>query len=281
MFHVKHRRSGTLDLGSRVPAWIAIANQKGGVGKTTTAINLGASLAAADCRVLLVDADPQSNATSGLGHAADGSHPTLYDVLIERAGIGDAILSTAFAGLDLLPSDRDLAGANVELATLADRAVRLSRQRRSLPAGYDFVLVDCPPSLDLLTLNALAAADSLLVPMQCEFFAMEGVSALLQTMDSVRATLNPRLQLEGLVFTMFDGRTTLSRQVAAELRRHFGSSVLQTVVPRNVRLAEAASHGIPALQYDVRCKGATAYLSLAREMLKRRRQQLPAHDHAA
>ncbi len=281
MFHVKHRRSGTLDLGSRVPAWIAIANQKGGVGKTTTAINLGASLAAADCRVLLVDADPQSNATSGLGHAADGSHPTLYDVLIERAGIGDAILSTAFAGLDLLPSDRDLAGANVELATLADRAVRLSRQRRSLPAGYDFVLVDCPPSLDLLTLNALAAADSLLVPMQCEFFAMEGVSALLQTMDSVRATLNPRLQLEGLVFTMFDGRTTLSRQVAAELRRHFGSSVLQTVVPRNVRLAEAASHGIPALQYDVRCKGATAYLSLAREMLKRRRQQLPAHHHAA
>ena len=281
MFHVKHRRSGTLDLGSRVPAWIAIANQKGGVGKTTTAINLGASLAAADCRVLLVDADPQSNATSGLGHAADGSHPTLYDVLIERAGIGDAILSTAFAGLDLLPSDRDLAGANVELATLADRAVRLSRQRRSLPAGYDFVLVDCPPSLDLLTLNALAAADSLLVPMQCEYFAMEGVSALLQTVDSVRATLNPRLQLEGLVFTMFDGRTTLSRQVAAELRGHFGSSVLQTVVPRNIRLAEAASHGIPALQYDVRCKGATAYLSLAREMLKHRRQQLPAHDHAA
>ena len=281
MFHVKHRRSGTLDLGSRVPAWIAIANQKGGVGKTTTAINLGASLAAADCRVLLVDADPQSNATSGLGHAADGSHPTLYDVLIERAGIGDAILSTAFAGLDLLPSDRDLAGANVELATLADRALRLSRQRRSLPAGYDFVLVDCPPSLDLLTLNALAAADSLLVPMQCEYFAMEGVSALLQTVDSVRATLNPRLQLEGLVFTMFDGRTTLSRQVAAELRGHFGSSVLQTVVPRNIRLAEAASHGIPALQYDVRCKGATAYLSLAREMLKHRRQQLPAHDHAA
>ena len=281
MFHVKHRRSGTLDLGSRVPAWIAIANQKGGVGKTTTAINLGASLAAADCRVLLVDADPQSNATSGLGHAADGSHPTLYDVLIERAGIGDAILSTAFAGLDLLPSDRDLAGANVELATLADRALRLSRQRRSLPAGYDFVLLDCPPSLDLLTLNALAAADSLLVPMQCEYFAMEGVSALLQTMDSVRATLNPRLQLEGLVFTMFDGRTTLSRQVAAELRGHFGRSVLQTVVPRNIRLAEAASHGIPALQYDVRCKGATAYLSLAREMLKRRRQQLPAHDHAA
>ena len=281
MFHVKHRPSGTLDPGSRVPAWIAIANQKGGVGKTTTAINLGASLAAADCRVLLVDADPQSNATSGLGHAADGSRPTFYDVLIERAAIGDAILSTAFAGLDLLPSDRDLAGANVELATLADRARRLSRQRRSLPAGYDFVLVDCPPSLDLLTLNALAAADTLLVPMQCEYFAMEGVSALLQTMDSVRATLNPRLQLEGLVFTMFDGRTTLSRQVAAELRGHFGSSVLQTVVPRNIRLAEAASHGIPALQYDVRCKGATAYLSLAREMLKRRRQQLPAHDHAA
>ncbi|MDE0102438.1 MAG: ParA family protein [Bryobacterales bacterium] len=264
-----------------MPAWIAIANQKGGVGKTTTAINLGASLAAADCRVLLVDADPQSNATSGLGHAADGSHPTLYDVLIERAGIGEAILSTAFAGLDLLPSDRDLAGANVELATLADRALRLSRQRRSLPAGYDFVLVDCPPSLDLLTLNALAAADTLLVPMQCEYFAMEGVSALLQTMDSVRATLNPRLHLEGLVFTMFDGRTSLSRQVAAELRGHFGSSVLETVVPRNIRLAEAASHGIPALQYDVRCKGATAYLALAREMLKRRRQQLPAHDHAA
>ena len=260
-----------------MPAWIAIANQKGGVGKTTTAINLGASLASSDCRVLLVDGDPQSNATSGLG-ASPGAG--LYDVLVERSSAADAIQPTALEGLDLLPSSRDLAGANIELAPLEDRASRLARHRELLPAGYDFVLLDCPPSLDLLTLNALVAADRLLVPMQCEYFAMEGVTALLQTLESVRSSLNPRLQLEGLVFTMFDRRTTLTRQVAAELREHFGPSVLRTVIPRNIKLAEAASHGIPALQYDPRSKGAISYLSLAREILERYRRNTEAPEHA-
>ncbi len=264
-----------------MPAWIAIANQKGGVGKTTTAINLGASLATADCHVLLVDADPQANSSSGLGYQPDDTRAVLYDVLIGRAAIEDAVRRTAFSGLDLVPSSRHLAGANIELASVPERHELLKRQRERFSEAYDFVLLDCPPSLDLLTVNALVAADRLLIPMQCEYFAMEGVSALLQTMESIRSSLNPRLLLEGLVFTMFDGRTTLAQQVARELRQHFGPAVLQTVIPRNIKLAEAASHGIPAVQYALSSKGAVSYLALAREILERARQTPPPYQNAA
>ena len=258
-----------------MPAWIAIANQKGGVGKTTTAINLAASLAAADCRLLLIDCDPQGNSSSGLGISPSPEQPTLYEVILGESSPGAAVCDGAFAGLDVLPGSPHLAGANVELAQVPDRATRLRRLRGQFDTKYDFVLLDCPPALDLLTLNALAAADSVLIPMHCEYFALEGISSLLQTMESVRTSLNPELAIEGVLLTMYDGRTSLTRQVAEELRTHFGSQLLETVIPRNVRLAEAPSHGVPALQYDVRSKGAAAYLDLAREILARARSRGP------
>ena len=251
--------------------WIAIANQKGGVGKTTTAINLAASLAAADCRVLLVDCDPQSNSTSGVGVQPTAASATLYEVLIGERVLSDAIVHTDFSGLDILPASRNLVGANVELAQAEGRESLLKRSLAPVGEAYEFLLFDCPPALDLITLNALTAVDSVLIPMHCEYFALEGISALMKTMESVRTSLNPRLSIAGILLTMYDSRLSLTRQVADELRSHFGPLVLDTVIPRNVRLAEAPSHGMPVLQYDGRSKGAQSYLELARELLSRTR----------
>ena len=252
---------------------IAIANQKGGVGKTTTAINLSASLATADCRVLVVDCDPQANSTSGLGFPYDPARPSVYDILVDRTPPNVVIVDTPTANLRLAPSSRHLAGANVELVEVEDRDQRLRQALQLVSADYDFIFLDCPPALDLLTLNALTAAHSVLIPIQCEYFALEGISALLDTIDRIRDSLNPELSIEGVLLTMYDERTSLTKQVAADLRDFFGDQVFETVIPRNVRLAEAPSHGKPALEYDVRSRGAESYLRLAREILRRGRAQ--------
>ncbi len=246
---------------------VAIANQKGGVGKTTTAINLGAALAALEHRVLLVDCDPQGNATRGLGQQA-GS-PNLYHVLSDGVAVGEAIRSTGFPNLDLLPCDRDLVGVEVEFARQEGWQTRLQQSLAGLDQEYSTILLDCPPSLGHLTVNGLVAADAVLVPLQCEYFALEGLSELVATIDRVRAALNRKLEIGGIVLTMFDDRTNLSRDVEEEVRRHFGPRVYRTTVPRNIRLAEAPSHGCPVLEYDIKCRGAEAYLGLAREYLGR------------
>jgi chromosome partitioning protein len=246
---------------------IAIANQKGGVGKTTTAINLGASLAANDLRVLVVDADPQGNSTTGLGIEKHTGSPTLYDVLLADSKLIDAIVPTGCEGLDIVPADKNLVGANIELVDLEDREFRLRTKLSSVRDSYRYTLIDCPPALDLLTVNALLAADSVLIPIQCEFFALEGVSELMDTIDRIRETFDHPLRVEGVLLTMFDERTNLTRQVAADLREFFGDEVFRTVIPRSVRLAEAPSYGQPILLYDVRSRGAESYIRLAKEIL--------------
>ena len=246
---------------------LAIVNQKGGVGKTTTAINLGAALGALERKVLLVDCDPQGNATRGLGHCAESPH--LYHALTGEAEPQQSIQPSGFPNLDLLPSNRDLVGVEVEFVGRGGWETRLRDVLGRVSADYHTILLDCPPSLGHLTVNALTAADEVLVPLQCEYFALEGVSELIATVQRVQGGINPGLEINGILLTMFDERTNLSKEVVAEIRRHFAAKVYSTIVPRNVRLAEAPSHGVPIFQYDVSCRGARAYLSLAQEYLER------------
>jgi chromosome partitioning protein len=247
---------------------IALANQKGGVGKTTTAINLGASLAACERRVLVVDCDPQANATSGLGQSRNNGN-SIYAVLVQGLTLSTIIVNTELPGLDLAPSSVDLVAAELELADRDDREYRLREALGHARQKYDYILLDAPPSLGLLTVNVLTAADSLLVPLQCEYFALEGVSQLLNTVERVRERLNPALEIEGVALTMYDDRMNLARQVANEIRSFFGDKVYQTVIPRNVRLGEAPSFGKPILLYDIRSRGSEAYLQLAKEFVQR------------
>jgi chromosome partitioning protein len=247
---------------------LAVTNQKGGVGKTTTSINLAASLTLAGRRVLLIDLDPQGNATMGSGIDKRGLRATVYHCLLGAQPLS-ALRVRASGDFDLIPANRELAGAEVELVELPERETRLKRALEPLHDEYDFILIDCPPALNLLTVNGLCAADAVMIPMQCEYFALEGLSDLVQTIKKVRVHLNPSLEIEGLLRTMYDPRNTLSQQVSDQLQQHFGDKVYRTVIPRNIRLAEAPSHGVPVMTLDRQSKGALAYLALAGEMLSR------------
>jgi len=253
------------------PRIIAIANQKGGVGKTTTAINLGTGLAAIGRRVLLVDLDPQGNASTGLGIDRTNRRISSYDVLMGEASVAEAMVPTAIPDLGIIPSNIDLTGAELELVELPRRAYRLREALAAVEGDFDYVLIDSPPSLNLLTVNALVAAKSVVVPLQCEFFALEGLSMLMKTIERIRVSYNEGLEIQGIVLTMYDKRNNLSDQVAQDVRDYLGDKVYQTIIPRNVRVSEAPSHGKPALLYDHKCAGSRAYMQLASEMLRRER----------
>ena len=248
---------------------LAVTNQKGGVGKTTTAVNLSACLATLGQRVLMVDLDPQGNATTGCGVLKRDALPSVYQILIGRSTLADARIRTEF-GFDILPANRELAGAEIDLIDMSRREYRLRDAMADIRSDYDFVLMDCPPALNMLTVNGLVAADAVMIPMQCEYYALEGLTDLVATLKKVRANLNPVLEIEGLLRTMYDPRSTLTQQVSAELEGHFGAKVYRTIIPRNVRLAEAPSYGKPVVAFDRNSRGAQAYLSLAQEMLDRR-----------
>ncbi|MBM4307526.1 MAG: ParA family protein [Deltaproteobacteria bacterium] len=246
---------------------ICIVNQKGGVGKTTTAVNLSASIAVAEKKVLLIDIDPQGNSTSGIGFNKEESNGTIYQALLRGSGLKDMIQKTSLAHLDVVTSNTDLIGAEVELLQEKNRERRLEQLIKEVESEYDYIFIDCPPSLGLLTINSLTAAHSVLIPLQCEYYALEGLGQLLKTIRLIKQSLNPRLEIEGILLTMFDVRNNLSHQVADEVKSHFKDKVFKTIIPRNIRLSEAPSHGKPALLYDIHSKGAESYLNLAREIM--------------
>ena len=265
-----------MPIRSRLARKLAVVNQKGGVGKTTTAINLGTALAAVGRKVLLIDLDAQGNASTGLGIDRATRDRTSYHLLVRASGVGATIVPSAIPNLDIIPASVELSGAELELVELNPPQRQLDEALRPVIHDYDFILIDCPPSLNLVTVNAMVAADAVLVPLQCEFFALEGLSQLLSTIERVRRTLNPKLEVQGIVLTMFDRRNRLSEQVADDVRAHLGAKVYDTIIPRNVRVSEAPSHGRPALLYDHRCAGSQAYLQLASEVIQRERNRKAA-----